>query len=150
MWWAVGKRFLMRGRCGWVRETRSRVPTPFSSGPILLAVHVVCLQLTGTEKSECEASIAENQVSRNYNPYLKPIFIIGIYNLVFASKAVAWTSSNVGAKNPIKNLWPRNHHTEDQKEGQRKPKKRAAHRNQRRERVSPSSSGRKLSHPPPL
>jgi hypothetical protein len=66
MWSAVGKRFLMRGRCGW----GSWVPPPFSSGPILLAVHVVCLQLTGTEKSECEASIAEKQVSRIYNPYL--------------------------------------------------------------------------------
>jgi hypothetical protein len=125
MWWAVGKRFLMRGRCGWVRETRSWVPPPFSSGPILLAVHVVCLQLTGTEKSECEASITEKQVPRIYNPYLQRIFI-GIYNFVFTSNAVAWTSSNVGAKNPIKNSWPKPITQKTKEKTKKRPKKRIA------------------------
>jgi len=39
-----------------------------------------------------------------------------------------------------------NHHTEDKREGQTKANGRVAHKNQKKERGSPSH-GRKLSHP---
>jgi hypothetical protein len=55
---------------------------------------------------------------------------------------------NKGAKKPIKTNG-QNHHTENRKEGQRRAKRHATHKNQRRERFSPSC-GKKLSHPPPL
>jgi hypothetical protein len=48
-------------------------------------------------------------------------------------------------KNPIR-INSDNHHTEDKKEGQRKAKRNTTHKNQRRERASPSC-GKKLFNP---
>jgi hypothetical protein len=55
---------------------------------------------------------------------------------------------NKGAKKPIKTNG-KNHHTKNKKEGQRRAKRHVGHKNQKRERSSPSC-GKKLSHPPPF
>ncbi len=52
-------------------------------------------------------------------------------------------------KNPIK-VDGSNHHTNDEREGQKKVKKCGTCKNQRREEASLSQEGRKLCHPQPF